>query len=194
MPDVNGAWRIIRRCLVRITTAPDTGRTPHDIQRAVLGATHPAHAGSSRLRAFCDWIKAEFLTRQRNSELVARERIRNDRRAKRRALGLLMGLLTDEQRQEFCTYRHFHVIGGLSGNRYRIRVAAFANIDVLGFNESVMYRLCAHPAGDIPVYDVMAAQLLHLQDAATEQRFLQHANVHPALSEDGLRTRTAWIS
>jgi len=194
MPDVNGAWRIIRRCLVRTTVSPDTVRTPHDIHRAALGATHAAHAGSSRLRAFCDWIKREFLNRQRHSDLLARERIRNDRRAKRRALGLLMGLLSDEQRQEFCAYRHFHVVGGLSGNRYRIRVAAFANIDVLGFNESVMYRLCAHPAGDIPVYDVMAAQLLHLQDAATEQRFLQHANVHPALSEDGLRTRTAWIS
>ncbi|MGH7461883.1 MAG: hypothetical protein ACREMA_12785, partial [Longimicrobiales bacterium] len=64
----------------------------------------------------------------------------------------------------------------------------------LGFNDSVMYRLCAHPAGDIPVYDVMAAQMLHLQDAATEQRFLQHANVHPALSEEGLRARAAWIT
>jgi len=194
MPAVNGVWRVIRRCLVRATASSDTVRTPHATHRTTLGVTHPARAGRSRLRAFFDWVKTEFLSRQRSSELIARERIRNDRRAKRRALGLLMNLLNEEQRQEFCTYRHFHVIGGLSGNRYRIRVAAFANIDVLGFNESVMYRLCAHPAGDIPVYDVMAAQLLHLQDASTEQRFLQHANVHPALSEDGLRTRTAWIS
>jgi len=194
VPAVNGVWRNIRRWLARVTASSDTVRTPHDVHRSAVGATHTAHAGRSRLRVFCNWVKTEFLTRQRHSELLAPERIRNDRRAKRRALGLLMGLLNDEQRQEFCTYRHFHVVGGLSGNRYRIRVAAFANIDVLGFNESVMYRLCAHPAGDIPVYDVMAAQMLHLQDAATEQRFLQHANVHPALSEDGLRTRTAWIS
>jgi hypothetical protein len=139
--------------------------------------------GNSRWRKFTNWAREQVLLR-----------IRNDRRAKRRALGLLMGLLNEEQRQEFCAYRHFHVIGGLSGNRYRIRIAAFANIDVLGFNDSVMYRLCAHPAGDIPVYDVMGAQLLHLQDAATEQRFLQHANVHPALSEEGFRARSAWIT
>jgi hypothetical protein len=39
------------------------------------------------------------------------------------------------------------------------------------------------------VYDVMAAQMLHLQDAATEMRFLKCANVHPAVS---LRRRNEW--
>ncbi|MGH8809635.1 MAG: hypothetical protein ACREX0_17315, partial [Noviherbaspirillum sp.] len=140
MPAVNGAWHIIRRCLGRAVApaASDTERwAPHDVHWPVE-ATPSARAGSgyaggSRLRAFYDWVREQVLLRQHNSELLARERIRNDRRAKRRALGLLMGLLNEEQRQEFCAYRHFHVIGGLSGNRYRIRVAAFANIDVLGF-------------------------------------------------------------
>lgn len=106
------------------------------------------------------------------------------RRAERRALLLLMRLLKPEQRQEFRVSGHFHVTGGSSGDRYRIRVGMIANIDVLRDDGMVNHRLCVHPIGGVPVYDVMAAQMLHLQDPSTEERFLRQANICPARQED----------
>jgi hypothetical protein len=108
------------------------------------------------------------------------EAMRKDRRAERRALVLLTRLLNPEQRQEFRNSRHFHVVGGSSGDRYRIRVGKIANIDALRNDGTVKYCLCFHPTGGVPVYDVMAAQLLYLQDPVTEQRLLRQANIYPA--------------
>jgi hypothetical protein len=207
MPALNEAWRAVCRFIARtdqpdrrdrrdrrdraVAADPETERS--DSVRQRNDTAEHARAGNSRLHGFYDRVREQVLENQRSSELAMREEMRNDRRAKRRALILLMTLLNPEQRQEFRKFRQFHVIGGSSGNRYRIRVAAFANIDVLCANGRVKHRLCAHPAGDVPIYDVMAAQLLHLQDPAAEQRFLQRANVHPALSEDRLHSRSAWI-
>jgi hypothetical protein len=39
----------------------------------------------------------------------------------------------------------------------------------------------------------MAAQLLHLQDWATEEKLLRQANVHPAIPEDRASSRLPWI-
>jgi len=111
------------------------------------------------------------------------ETVRKERRAKRRALSLLMRLLNPEQRQEFRECRHFHVIGARSGDRYRIRMETIANIDVLDENGKTKHRLCVHSAGEVPLYDVMASQLLHLQDPVAEIRLLQQANIVPALTE-----------
>jgi hypothetical protein len=107
-----------------------------------------------------------------------------DRRAERRALVLLMRQLNLEQRQEFRKWRYFHVTGGSSGDRYRIRVGKIANIDALRDDGTVKHCLCVTLTGGVPVYDVMAAQLLYLQDAATERRLLREANIHPARPED----------
>jgi hypothetical protein len=195
VPALNDAWRAVCRFIGRtdraIIVESDTQRSNQARQRNDM--EERARAGNGRLHGFYDRVREQVLENQRHSELAMREEMRSDRRAKRRALILLMTLLNPEQREEFRKFRQFHVIGGNSGNRYRIRVAAFANIDVLCANGRVKHRLCAHPAGDVPVYDVMAAQLLHLQDPATEQRFLQRANVHPPLSEDRLHSRSAWI-
>jgi hypothetical protein len=130
---------------------------------------------------------------QRNLELAAQKAMRKDRRAERKALSLLMSLLNPEQRQEFRECRRFHVTGGSSHNRYRIRVGMIANIDVLDDDGKVKYRLCVTPAGGVPVYDVMAAQLLHLQDCVTEEQLLRQANVHPAIPEDRACSRLGWI-
>jgi hypothetical protein len=196
MPTLNEAWRAICQFFARtdtpVTVVPETGRADN-IHRC-NDAQEIARAGGSGLHGFYERVKEQVLETQRNSELVMQEEMRKDRRAKRKALSLLMRQLNPEQRQEFRKFRYFHVIGGSSGNRYRIRVATFANIDALCANGRVKHRLCAHPAGDVPVYDVMAAQLLHLQDPAAEQRFLQRANAHPALSEDRVRSRSAWIA
>lgn len=183
MPTLAGAWRALCRLIARIDAAltvdPET-EWGDSVQRGNGPADVP-RTGNSRLHGYYERVREQ-------------EQIRRDRRAKRRALTLLLKLLSPQQRQEFREFRHFHVTGGRSGNRYRVRAATFANIDVLYANGRVKHRLCAHPTGDVPVYDVMAAQMLHLQDPVTEQRFLQRANVHPALSEDCLHSRPAWMA
>jgi hypothetical protein len=131
---------------------------------------------------------------QQQDELARQNELRAARRARRRALTLLMRVMNSEQRQEFRKFRHFHVVGGRSGDRYRIRDVTFANIDVLCADGTVAYRLCAHPAGAVPAYDMMAAQLLHLQDAATEQRFVQQAVMHPPPPQVRVRSRLAWFA
>jgi len=131
---------------------------------------------------------------ERNDELYRREAIRRARRARRRSLLLLGRLLNAAQRQEFRKSGHFHVIGASTGDRYRIRTDMIANIDVMHENGTVKYRLCVRPAGDVPVYDVMAAQLLHLQDPTVERRFLQHANVLTSLPEDRVYFRSVWLA
>lgn len=116
------------------------------------------------------------------------EATREEPRANRRALGLLLKLLNPEQREEFRQSGHFHVVGGKSHAHYRIRPDRVANIDVLGDDGTVLYRLCVAPAGAVPVYDVMAAQMLHLQDPTAEERFLQMANVFYRMG-----SRPAWF-
>lgn len=111
---------------------------------------------------------------RREAELVRKAARRN----RRRALVLLISLLNTAQRLEFRRYGYFHVTGGSSGERYRIRIDTVANIDVLHVNGAPKHRLCAGPV-DVPVYAMMAGQLLYLQDPASEHRFLRHAKVHP---------------
>lgn len=196
MPILNAAWRSVRRFFCR-TEAPAAaaveGGAAGDA-RLQNEASQIVPAGGRRLHGFYERMLEQVLEAQRNNELMRLDEIRKDRRAKRRALSLLIRLLDPEQREEFRTCRYFHVIGGSTGARYRIRVAPFANVDVLRADGKVRHRLCAFPAGDVPVYDVMAAQMLHLRDPASEQRFLQRANIHPALTEERARSTSMWIT
>jgi hypothetical protein len=121
-----------------------------------------------------EFVLAE--TARREAELARAQR--EARRANRRALVLLMMLMSPEQRAEFRQHGHFHVIGAKTGQRYRIRRGTIGNVDVLD-GERVKHRLCAHPTG-VPEFDVLAAQLLHLQEAANEEQFVRTANIHPA--------------
>lgn len=197
MPTLNAAWGTLRRFFCRTdasaAAAADQGSADGGVS-AQSDITAAMPAGGRRLHGFYERMLEQVLEAQRNNELIRLDEIRRDRRAKRRSLTLLMRLLNPEQRQEFRTFRHFHVVGGSSGIRYRIRVAPFANIDVLRADGKVRHRLCAFPAGDVPVYDVMAAQMLHLQDPVGEQRFLQRANIHPALTEERMRSNSMWIA
>ncbi|HEX2530419.1 MAG TPA: hypothetical protein VHK70_03010 [Burkholderiaceae bacterium] len=163
---------------------------------AVPAETRRARTSSVLMRGYLRWCRFaawvdDYLNSVREqNEVVAIEDTKAYLRAKRRSLALMQSLLSPEQREEFNRYHYFHVTGGKTGMRYRIRIASFANIDVIGSAGSVLYRLCAHPAGDVPVYDMMAAQMLHLQDAATEHAFLKNTNVHPALQQ---RMRAEWM-
>lgn len=124
-----------------------------------------------------EWLKES----RRSPVRAAQEAMRNKRRAERRARLLLLSLLTAEQREEFLTQGYFHVVGGATRDRYRIRSDSTVNIDVFGHGGIITHSLCARPNGDIPICDVMAGQLLHLQDQCTETRFLARANRHYTL-------------
>jgi hypothetical protein len=127
------------------------------------------------------WLVAALLTRQ-NPGYEARHKAR----AEKKARTLLLGLLSDQQRREFQLHGFFYATGGSSGNRYRIRLDSVVNIDVLSKDGTVREYLCARPIGDIPMHDVMAAQLLYLQDPGSEMRFLNQANRHATLSFPGI--------
>jgi hypothetical protein len=127
------------------------------------------------------WLQAALLARQSTKREAAQKRL-----AGKKSLSLLLNLLSDEQRFEFQSHGFFHVTGGRSGDRYRIRRDSVVNIDVLGKDGTVRIYLCARPTGNLPIYDVMAAQLLYLQDRESETRFLDQANRHATLSFPGM--------
>jgi hypothetical protein len=194
MPAWNRAWQALCRRLTlddASAAGPETDRVGSAYWRDAL---QMLRAGSRRWRRFCTRGREWMREAQRTREQVVQEAIRNKRRAKRKALSLLLNLLNPEQRQEFQAYGHFHVMGGASGDRYRIRVDSVANIDVLRHDGTVKHHLCAHPTGGIPVYDVMAGQLLYLQDPSTEKSFLAQANSHPTLPEDQVRRAPTWTT
>lgn len=119
------------------------------------------------------WVEAVQGSRE-HREREALRRCRADQRART----LLLTLLSEEQRAEFQASGQFQVTGGNSGVRYRIRHDSVVNIDVLADDGQVRFRLCARPTGNIPIFDVMAGQLLHLQDRNAEARFVEQANRH----------------
>jgi hypothetical protein len=193
VPAPNGTWRAIRR-FISGTDGPATSNRDSGSATARNESPAVVRAFNRALRALYARVVRQMQETHRNNELVMQEAARRERRAKRRSLVLLMRLLSEEQRREFRQSRHFHVTGGSSGDRYRIWVGRIANIDVLRDDGTVRHRLCVQPTGGVPVYDVMAAQMLHLQDPATEQRFLRQANVHPALPEERVYSRSPWIA
>lgn len=121
----------------------------------------------------CQRIRAVVMEQSRK---VAVE----ERRASRKALCLLLRHLTEQQRADYRNTGWFYVLGGDTGNLYRIRRGVVANIDVMQQGR-VVDRLCAHPANDArcPVHDVMLAQALHL--AYNETEFVATANHHRIL-------------
>lgn len=136
--------------------------------------------GLETAKALCrqcrEFLQACQLARERRSRQALQQA-----QAEQRSLSLLLNLLSREQHDEFDRYGYFHVTGGGSGDRYRIRRNTGVNVDVLGADGNVNYHLCARPSGDIPMYDVMAGQLLFLQDRDAEAHFLQHARRHVTL-------------
>jgi hypothetical protein len=169
----------------------DTGRS--GAARLVDRARAVGRTARNRLHAFFRSTGRHVQHAQASRALPWLEAMRKERRANRRALVLLLKLLNPVQRQEFRTMGYFHATGGNSGTRYRIRPDTIANIDVLCDDGRVKYRLCVTPTGGVPMYDVMAAQMLHLQDPVTEPRLLRQANIHPARREDLGLSVFEWI-
>ena len=164
-------WAVLRRTIERIDQRIVAHANRQDGAARLPASTAPLRRlgiESSR------WIRNWHNARAREQAAVCAAR-----RAERRALTLLLRLLSPAQRHDFRKHGVIHVTGASSGSRYRIRVAPFANIDVLACNGVVAHRLCVQPVGELPIYDVMAGQILYLQDPGAEEGFLRHANKHP---------------
>jgi hypothetical protein len=145
----------------------------------VAGCIAAINALGSRLRAWSHGLPRRALEA---APAMPPERVRHEEAhgtAKREALAVLLRLLSREQRRTLRQQHCFYVRGGCSGSLYRIRNAENANIDLLGARGVVQYRLCILPEGDIPLYSIMATQLLHLQDPGAEHEFLREADVYP---------------
>ena len=92
-----------------------------------------------------------------------------------RSRELLLRCLSAAQRAEFERTLGF-CVRGVSGCRYRIGYSTTANVEVLGEEGEVLFRLCAGP-NRMPTPSVLLAQKLMLE--ACEAEFLRIAARHP---------------
>ena len=111
---------------------------------------------------------AEQIERDREAAIVARK-------AAKKAMRLLNGWLTAEQRHEFKMRGHFHVIGGETKRRYRIKRGAVMNVIELDAKGKPLLGHCFTLPGQLPDGDVMLAQKLALE--LQEYEALAKANV-----------------
>lgn len=123
--------------------------------------------------------RREQFQREQRERMAAQAKQRDE--AAERARALLVGVLSEAQRQMFEAHRWI-VVKGRSGRLYRVRRGSVGNVDVLDNTGNVLHRLCAHPHIWTPDEDVMLAQLLHLQH--DDDAFCRVANLHPVLARE----------
>jgi hypothetical protein len=114
----------------------------------------PSPHESSRSRAGWWWRLLDL------SELYG---LRPSEAAEERAIALLKDHLSAEQRSQYEQHRHFDVIGGATGRRYRILHGTQMNVHLLDSSGRWSSSLCFAPRGRLPVGDVMLAQAIALQ-------------------------------
>jgi hypothetical protein len=83
--------------------------------------------------------------------------------AEGRAIGLLKENLSATQLEQYEQHRHFDVIGGHSGKRYRIRPGTSLNIDEYDADGRLVTSWCFVPEGPLGTGDVMLAQKFALE-------------------------------
>jgi hypothetical protein len=81
-----------------------------------------------------------------------------------RSLQLLHRWLSPAQRTQYAQRGYFEVVGGETGNRYRIYTGAATNICEIGENGRPKVGLCFLPRGNLPIGDVMLAQKIALEN------------------------------
>ncbi|HSV44786.1 MAG TPA: hypothetical protein VLJ58_03255 [Ramlibacter sp.] len=118
-------------------------------------------------------IAAEFLRPSLNAYQLP------DQAAQTKSRDLLERALTPQQWRDLFAKRHFYVKG--KRFTYRIREGHSGNVDQLDSAGLVISRLCAHPLGRVPVYDVMLAQKLWIE--TDENMFLSKAAPYPLRSD-----------
>jgi hypothetical protein len=158
---------------------------------AAQGALRSASTRASRRRCSCrrsmpaersarPWWRSLLRALRRGVERrgrLAGHHLPAQRLAAERSRELLVACLNEAQRAEF-EHEHSFRVRGQSGRCYRIAFGTVANIEVLGENGEVAYRLCAGPV-QLPTPAVMLAQKLMLE--TRESEFLALAARHPAL-------------
>ena len=83
--------------------------------------------------------------------------------AEARGTKLLKRNLSPEQLQQYKQHRHFDVIGGETGKRYRIRPGTSLNIDEYDAKGGKVTSWCFVPEGRLATGDVMLAQKFALE-------------------------------
>jgi hypothetical protein len=87
----------------------------------------------------------------------------DDSKAAKRGAKLLEENLSPAQRQQYAKFRHFDVVGGKTGKRYRIHHGSSMNIDQLDKNGRRVCGWCFFPRGSLVAGDVMLAQKFALE-------------------------------
>ncbi len=80
-----------------------------------------------------------------------------------RGVELLLANLTSKQRRQYRRDRHFDVIGGQSGTRYRLWHCFQQNIEELDGNGRRRWVWCFHPRETLVLGDVLLAQKTALE-------------------------------
>ena len=83
--------------------------------------------------------------------------------ARARGIHLLKKNLSPTQRDHYEKFGHFHVTGGTTGKRYRIRNGHQMNVEQLDKNGNLVSLWCFMPKGGLVDGDVMLAQKLALE-------------------------------
>ena len=165
-----------------IVTTPDGWEQEYEQHRQAQAAAYQPEmiaAQQQAIRANIDERRAalERTMAARQQEIAEYEQKRKS--AHDRAKELLLGKLTPVQREAFIKNGFFVVEGGRTKTKYRIRSNSYAgNIDVLNDANNIIYRLCVHCAGDIPLEDHLLAQKTMLELA--EDDIVRLANRHAA--------------
>ena len=87
----------------------------------------------------------------------------DESKAAKRGAKLLEESLSPAQRQQYAKHRHFDVVGGKTGKRYRIHQGSSMNIDQLDKNGRRVCGWCFFPRGGLVAGDVMLAQKFALE-------------------------------
>ncbi|OKO78932.1 hypothetical protein AC630_18270 [Bradyrhizobium sp. AS23.2] len=89
-----------------------------------------------------------------------------------RSLRMLREWLSQAQREQFASKGYFDVVGGNTGNQYRIYTGTSANVCEIDKSGRLREGLCFTTIVDLPIGDVMLAQKIALETCEDEVRAL----------------------
>lgn len=150
--------------------------------RSVLRTETPEDlAYFSNRQAEWDRQQQERWAEERRVALANSARREEERRvARERAEATLRKFLSADQNVQYTANKYFDVVGGSSGQTYRILPGSEGNVALLNDQyEDIGVRYCAGPRqddGSMPVADIMLAQALILD--AAEIEYFRKANLY----------------
>lgn len=118
--------------------------------------------------------RAEEQARRDRETAAMQEQEAKRKAADDRAMGLLISMLSQEQKNDLKNHQHFFVKAA-SGRLYRIDQGSHGNVKVVdSLSRKVIERLCVQPDG-VPAGDSMLMQKLLIETAEVALR--KHANI-----------------